>query len=151
MIAPDRPEAVDPRHLPLVQAAGRARPGRALKEGLPVANYIAGGDGLDFRADLATLNLSDVPTVMVELGNMSNAADAGLLASRAARSRQRSTGSGFGRWALPRLKAQGVRMESCHDGNAALRGRCVDGVPVRHASELKTGARSSWSSPHGTR
>ncbi len=48
-------------------------------------------------------------------------------------------GMGFlGRWALPRLKAQGVRMESCHDGNAALRGRCVDGVPVRHASELET-------------
>ena len=48
-------------------------------------------------------------------------------------------GMGFlGRWALPRLKAQGVRMESCHDGNAVLRGRCVDGVPVRHASELET-------------
>ena len=42
----------------------------------PVANYIAGGDGLDFRSDLGTLNLSDVPTVMVELGNMRNARDA---------------------------------------------------------------------------
>ena len=40
--------------------------------GLPVANYIAGGDGLDFRSDLGTLNLSDIPTVMVELGNMRN-------------------------------------------------------------------------------
>ena len=38
--------------------------------GFPVANYIAGGDGLDVRSDLGTLNLSDVPTVMVELGNM---------------------------------------------------------------------------------
>ena len=43
---------------------------------LTVANYIAGGDGLDFRSDLATLNLSDIPTVMVELGNMRNATDA---------------------------------------------------------------------------
>lgn len=45
-------------------------------KGLPVANYIAGGDGLDLRSDLGTLNLSDVPTVMVELGNMRDAADA---------------------------------------------------------------------------
>ncbi|GAB6985404.1 hypothetical protein [Nocardioides pyridinolyticus] len=36
----------------------------------------AGGDGLGFRSDLGTLNLSDVPTVMVELGNMRNARDA---------------------------------------------------------------------------
>jgi N-acetylmuramoyl-L-alanine amidase len=43
---------------------------------VPVANYIAGGDGLDVRADLGTLNLSNIPTVMVELGNMRNRADA---------------------------------------------------------------------------
>ena len=49
--------------------------------GLPVANYIAGGDGLDFRSDLATLNLSDVPTVMVELGNMRNPTDAKQMTS----------------------------------------------------------------------
>ena len=46
------------------------------QRGLPVANYIAGGDGLDFPADLATLNLSDVPTVLVELGNMRHPSDA---------------------------------------------------------------------------
>ena len=44
--------------------------------GVPAANYVAGGDGLDFRGDLGTLNLSDVPTVMVELGNMLNRRDA---------------------------------------------------------------------------
>jgi len=50
---------------------------RALRAaGFPVANYTAGGDGLDFRSDLGTLNLSDVPTVMVELGNMRNRRDA---------------------------------------------------------------------------
>ena len=43
---------------------------------LRVANYVAGGDGIDFRADLGTLNLSDVPTVIVELGNMRNRIDA---------------------------------------------------------------------------
>ena len=48
------------------RAALRSRPAA------PVANYIAGGDGLDFRSDLGTLNLSDIPTVMVELGNMRN-------------------------------------------------------------------------------
>lgn len=60
---PSRRLALDTR------AALRAR-------GVPVANYIAGGDGLDFRSDLGTLNLSDVPTVMVELGNMRNPRDA---------------------------------------------------------------------------
>ncbi|WP_157551280.1 N-acetylmuramoyl-L-alanine amidase, partial [Nocardioides jensenii] len=43
---------------------------------IPVADYIAGGDGLDFRHDLGTLNLSDMATVMVELGNMRSAVDA---------------------------------------------------------------------------
>jgi N-acetylmuramoyl-L-alanine amidase len=53
--------------------------------GLPVANYIAGGDGLDFRSDLATLNLSNVPTVMVELGNMRNPVDASKMTSASGR------------------------------------------------------------------
>jgi len=51
-------------------------------ERLSVANYIAGGDGLDFRSDLGTLNLSNVPTVMVELGNMRSAVDARRMTSR---------------------------------------------------------------------
>ena len=67
-----------------------ARPSRRLalavrsglrSRGLRVANYTAGGDGLDARGDLATLNLSDVPTVMVELGNMRNARDARRMTS----------------------------------------------------------------------
>lgn len=60
------------------RAALRAR-------GVPVANYIAGGDGLDFRSDLGTLNLSDVPTVMVELGNMRNPRDAHRMTTPAGR------------------------------------------------------------------
>ena len=53
--------------------------------GLHTANYIAGGDGLDFRSDLGTLNLSDIPTVMVELGNMRNPQDAKRMTSRTGR------------------------------------------------------------------
>ena len=50
-------------------------------KGFSVANYIAGGDGLDVRADLGTLNLSDVPTVMVELGNMRDSGEASVMTS----------------------------------------------------------------------
>jgi N-acetylmuramoyl-L-alanine amidase len=64
-----------------------ARDTRAALEGvgLHVANYVAGGDGLDFRADLATLNLSHMPAVMVELGNMRNPYDARRMTSAAGR------------------------------------------------------------------
>ncbi|GCD90684.1 N-acetylmuramoyl-L-alanine amidase [Nocardioides sp. LS1] len=55
------------------------------RAGVPVANYIAGGDGLDFRSDLGTLNLSNIPTVMVELGNMRNPRDAHLMTSSGGR------------------------------------------------------------------
>ena len=61
----------------LARAARRA----LLAAGFPAANYTAGGDGLDFRSDLGTLNLSDVPTVMVELGNMRNRRDARRMTS----------------------------------------------------------------------
>jgi N-acetylmuramoyl-L-alanine amidase len=50
-------------------------------KGFSIANYIAGGDGIDVRPDLATLNLSDVPTVMVELGNMRDSGDASVMTS----------------------------------------------------------------------
>lgn len=46
-----------------------------------------GGDGLDSRRDLGTLNMSDVPTVVVELGNMRNVADARCMTSRSCRDR----------------------------------------------------------------
>ncbi|HVE28491.1 MAG TPA: N-acetylmuramoyl-L-alanine amidase [Mycobacteriales bacterium] len=55
--------------------------------GLRYATYIAGGDGLDVRDDLAGLTLSDRPAVMVEAGNMANRADAALQTSAAGRQR----------------------------------------------------------------
>ncbi len=52
-----------------------------VSKGFSVANYIAGGDGLDERADLGTLNLSDVPVVMLEAGNMRDSGDAAVMTS----------------------------------------------------------------------
>ena len=59
----------------------------ALRDGtvMPYANYVAGGDALDFRSDLGTLNLSAAPAVMVETGNMRSKKDADLLSSKAFR------------------------------------------------------------------
>jgi N-acetylmuramoyl-L-alanine amidase len=54
--------------------------------GFPVSTAY-GGDGLDVRRDLGTLNAADVPTVMVELGNMRNARDARCMTSAACRDR----------------------------------------------------------------
>jgi N-acetylmuramoyl-L-alanine amidase len=54
--------------------------------GGPVSTY-AGRAGLQTRSDLGGLNLSDVPKVLVETGNMRNAADARRLESPAYRQR----------------------------------------------------------------
>jgi N-acetylmuramoyl-L-alanine amidase len=55
--------------------------------GEPYATYI-GGDGLDVRSDLGGLNLSNVPKVFIETGNMRNAVDAARLESAAYRQRE---------------------------------------------------------------
>jgi N-acetylmuramoyl-L-alanine amidase len=52
--------------------------------GEPYANYI-GRAGLDVRTDLGGLNLSTVPKVFIECGNMRNASDAARLSSPAFR------------------------------------------------------------------
>jgi len=54
--------------------------------GLPYATYL-GSRGLDVRSDLGGLNLSDVPKVFVETGNMKNATDARLLSTASFRQR----------------------------------------------------------------
>jgi N-acetylmuramoyl-L-alanine amidase len=55
--------------------------------GLPYATY-TGRRGLDVRSDLGGLNLSDVPKVFVETGNMRSARDAALLERAAFRERE---------------------------------------------------------------
>jgi N-acetylmuramoyl-L-alanine amidase len=47
---------------------------------IPVSNYYGHG-GVQFRDDLAGLNLTTVPKVLIECGNMRNAVDAQLLTS----------------------------------------------------------------------
>jgi N-acetylmuramoyl-L-alanine amidase len=64
-------------------AGEAARLARALHDSMratemPVADYI-GENGFSVRDDLGGLNLSDVPAVFLEAGNMRNAADAALL------------------------------------------------------------------------
>jgi N-acetylmuramoyl-L-alanine amidase len=54
--------------------------------GFGVANYYA-TNGIKARTDLGTLNMADVPTVMVELGNMKNGADAARMTSSTGRDR----------------------------------------------------------------
>ena len=51
----------------------------ALKK-MPVSNY-DGTNGVSYRDDLAGLNLTKVPKILIEVGNMKNATDARLLAS----------------------------------------------------------------------
>jgi N-acetylmuramoyl-L-alanine amidase len=52
----------------------------------PFATYV-GHDGLDVRTDLGGLNLSTVPKVFIECGNMRNASDAAKLSRAAFRQR----------------------------------------------------------------
>ncbi len=57
-----------------------------VERGLARATYV-GRAGLDVRRDLGTLNLSDVPTVMVELGNMRSRVDAAVMTRPGGRER----------------------------------------------------------------
>jgi N-acetylmuramoyl-L-alanine amidase len=62
----------------------RAMRAGLLATGLPIANYYA-TDGIKVRNDLGTLNLSDVPAVELELGNMKNGSDARRMTSLSGR------------------------------------------------------------------
>ncbi|MEU3601940.1 N-acetylmuramoyl-L-alanine amidase [Streptomyces sp. NPDC006798] len=53
----------------------------ALSTGARRANYLGGGTGLQVRTDLGGLNLSTVPKVFIECGNMADPEDAALLAA----------------------------------------------------------------------
>ncbi|KPI02451.1 cell wall hydrolase/autolysin [Actinobacteria bacterium OK074] len=55
--------------------------------GTAPSNYVGGGTGLDVRTDLGGLNLSTVPKVFIECGNMRDTKDAALLTSGAWRER----------------------------------------------------------------
>ncbi len=80
-------------HLTAPTAAASARLARIVRNDFragtnePVANYVGHG-GLNVRSDLGGLNLSTVPKVLIETGNMRNATDAALLSSRSYRARE---------------------------------------------------------------
>lgn len=83
------PKGVDGQTAEMLDASdalGRAIRAELIDRGYRTATYIA-KRGLDRRDDLGGLNLSTVPKVFVELGNMRNAADAKLLKSPSQRQR----------------------------------------------------------------
>ena len=53
----------------------------------PPASYVGDGGGIVERSDLGGLNLSRVPKVFIECGNMRNATDAAFMSSIAGRDR----------------------------------------------------------------
>ncbi|MCF6422060.1 N-acetylmuramoyl-L-alanine amidase [Amycolatopsis tucumanensis] len=70
---------------PSVELAEAVRSG-LLAGDFPLSNYL-GSDGLAPRDDLAGLNLSERPAVLVECGNMRNAAEAATMSSVDGRAR----------------------------------------------------------------
>jgi N-acetylmuramoyl-L-alanine amidase len=67
--------------------ASAIRDAFAAGTGEPTSTY-AGRGGIDVRSDLGGLNLSDVPKVLIETGNMQNAIDARRLESAVYRQRE---------------------------------------------------------------
>jgi len=57
------------------------------ESGLGYATYLAGGTGLHGRSDIAGLNLSTRPAILVECGNMQNPGDAARQSDPAGRQR----------------------------------------------------------------
>jgi N-acetylmuramoyl-L-alanine amidase len=86
VIYPRRDELVRPAiRGPSKQLATRVRDA-LVGAGIPPANYV-GSNGLDARDDLGGLNLSTVPKVLAELGNMRSASEASKLEKSAYRAR----------------------------------------------------------------
>lgn len=53
-----------------------------VKAGFPSANYAGVVNGIQTRSDIAAVNLTTVPAVFIEMGNLSNPAEAAALAGR---------------------------------------------------------------------
>src|SRR5205823_12323395 len=68
------------------QLAVRIRDNYRARTGIPTSTYI-GQEGINVRADMGGLNLSVVPKVLVECGNMRNAGDAAMMTGETGRQR----------------------------------------------------------------
>ena len=55
--------------------------------GVPRSTYVGNRTALSIRSDLGTLNMSDVPVAMIEVGNMRNASDAHRMTTSTGRTR----------------------------------------------------------------
>lgn len=53
-----------------------------VKKGFPSANYAGVKDGIQTRPDIAAVNLTKVPAVFIEMGNLSNPAEAASLSGK---------------------------------------------------------------------
>ncbi|MYR04876.1 cell wall hydrolase [Gordonia sp. SID5947] len=53
-----------------------------VKAGFPAANYAGVTNGLQTRSDIAAVNLTKVPAVFIEMGNLSNPAEAAALSAK---------------------------------------------------------------------
>jgi N-acetylmuramoyl-L-alanine amidase len=91
VIAPEslHDKAADTRRIaaPSLRLATTLRTDFRAATGEPFADYLGGGKGLMVRGDLGGLNLSTVPKVFIECGNMRNKQDAASLTSPAWRQR----------------------------------------------------------------
>lgn len=74
---------------------GAAVHGGLVARGVTIANDY-GGKGYSTRTDLGTLNWSNIPVVMVELGNMRNLTDAGHMRSPVYRNQHYAAGLALG-------------------------------------------------------
>ncbi|MGH3676154.1 MAG: Rv3717 family N-acetylmuramoyl-L-alanine amidase [Mycobacterium sp.] len=72
-----------------VQAGPSVQFAQAMRDQLQVSGLVPstyiGSGGLNPRSDIAGLNLAQFPSILVELGNMKNPADAGLITTPAGR------------------------------------------------------------------
>ncbi|MFJ4651652.1 N-acetylmuramoyl-L-alanine amidase [Nocardia sp. NPDC088792] len=84
-VAYSSPPLNDAQSGPSPQLATALRDGFT-NAGFSTSNYV-GSDGLDPRSDLAGLNLSEVPTALVECGNMRDPDDAAVIESADGRAR----------------------------------------------------------------
>ncbi len=71
---------------PSHRLALKVRDSYRARTGIPTSTYI-GADGINPRSDMAGLNLSVVPKVLVECGNMRNAGDAAFMTGTTGRQR----------------------------------------------------------------
>jgi N-acetylmuramoyl-L-alanine amidase len=67
---------------PSARLAADVKAAMLTETAMPVSNY-DGQDGTKLRDDLAGLNLTTVPKILIEVGNMKNPADAAMLTSTA--------------------------------------------------------------------